>query len=74
VTASTLPAADTAVAISDAAHAFGDLAVKMIRWQEEFPGESGSPNKRADWLLAEMVPGLDKIRHIQRNAPSLDLE
>lgn len=50
------------------------LAVKMIRWQEEFPGESGSPNKRADWLLAEMVPGLDKIRHIQRNAPSLDLE
>lgn len=49
------------------------LAVKMIRWQEDFPGESGSPNKRADWLLAEMVPGLDKIRYIQRNAPSLDV-
>ena len=48
------------------------LSVKMIRWQEDFPGESGSPNKRADWLLAEMVPGLDKIRQIQRNAPSLD--
>ncbi len=47
------------------------LSVKMIRWQEDFPGESGSPNKRADWLLAEMVPGLDKIRHIQRSAPSL---
>ena len=48
------------------------LSVKMIRWQEDFPGESGSPNKRADWLLAEMVPGLDKIRHIQRSAPSLN--
>jgi hypothetical protein len=48
------------------------LAVKMIRWQEDFPGESGSPNKRADWLLAEMVPGLDKIRHIQRTAPLID--
>lgn len=47
------------------------LSVKMIRWQEDFPGESGSPNKRADWLLAEMVPGLDKIRHIQRTAPPL---
>lgn len=47
------------------------LAVKMIRWQEDFPGESGSPNKRADWLLAEMVPGLDKIRHIQRTAPPI---
>lgn len=49
------------------------LAVKMERWQEDFPGESGSPNKRADWLLAEMVPGLDKIRAIQKAAPSLDL-
>ncbi|MDF1790816.1 MAG: hypothetical protein P1U88_02850 [Thalassobaculaceae bacterium] len=48
------------------------LSVKMIRWEEDFPGESGSPNKRADWLLAEMVPGLDKIRHIQKTAPSLD--
>jgi len=49
------------------------LTVKMIRWQEDFPGESGSPNKRADWLMAEMVPGLDKIRQIQKSAPSLDL-
>ena len=48
------------------------LSVKMIRWHEDFPGESGSPNKRADWLMTEMVPGLDKVRHIQRNAPRLN--
>jgi hypothetical protein len=50
------------------------LAVKMSRWQEEFPGESGSPNKRADWILAEMIPGLDKIHKIQKDAPAIDLD
>ena len=48
------------------------LSVKMARWQEDFPSEGGSPNKRSDWLLAEMVPGLDTIRTIMRQAPNLD--
>lgn len=47
------------------------LSVKIERWHTEFPTGAGSPNKRTDWLLSEMVPGLDKIRALERQAPKL---
>lgn len=47
------------------------LSVKLDRWHADFPNAAGSPNKRTDWLLAEMVPGLDKIRALERQAPNL---
>src|SRR3546814_19515279 len=47
------------------------LSVKIERWHAEFPTGAGSPNKRTDWLLSEMVPGLDKIRALERSAPKL---
>lgn len=47
------------------------LSVKVDRWSQDFPNGGGSPNKRFDWLVAEMVPGLDKIRTLQKEAPKL---
>ncbi|NQW09509.1 MAG: hypothetical protein HQ481_06470 [Alphaproteobacteria bacterium] len=47
------------------------LSVKIDRWNQDFPNGGGSPNKRSDWLVAEMVPGLDKIRALQKHAPNL---
>jgi hypothetical protein len=47
------------------------LSVKLERWHADFPHATGGPNKRVDWLLAEMVPGLEKIRTLERQAPDL---
>jgi hypothetical protein len=47
------------------------LSVKIERWHTDFPNGGGSPNKRADWLLSEMVPGLDRIRALEKSAPRL---
>lgn len=47
------------------------LSVKLERWRADFPTGQGSPNKRTDWLLAEMVPGLDRIRALEKQAPRL---
>ena len=48
------------------------LSVKMNRWREAFPSASGGPNARADFVMAEMVPGMEKIRRLEAQAPSLD--
>jgi len=47
------------------------LSVKLERWHTDFPTATGSPNKRVDFLLAEMVPGLEKIRALEKSAPKL---
>ena len=47
------------------------LSVKIEQWHADFPNAAGSPNKRADWLLAEMVPGLDRISALEKQAPRL---
>ncbi|MEQ8815891.1 MAG: hypothetical protein RLO51_02790 [Thalassobaculum sp.] len=47
------------------------LSVKLERWHTDFPTATGSPNKRVDFLLAEMVPGLEKIRALEKSAPRL---
>lgn len=47
------------------------LSVKLEQWRSDFPNAAGSPNKRADWLLSEMVPGLDRIRALEKQAPRL---
>jgi len=47
------------------------LSVKLERWHADFPSATGSPNKRFDWLVAEMVPGLEKIRALEKSAPNL---
>jgi len=47
------------------------LSVKLERWHADFPTGQGSPNKRTAWLLAEMVPGLDRIRALEKQAPRL---
>ncbi len=47
------------------------LSVKLERWHTDFPTATGSPNKRVDFLMAEMVPGLEKIRALERSAPRL---
>jgi len=47
------------------------LSVKLERWHEDFPHATGSPNKRVDFLLSEMIPGLEKIRALEKSAPTL---
>lgn len=47
------------------------LSVKLERWHADFPSATGGPNKRLDWLQAEMVPGLEKIRALEKSAPKL---
>lgn len=48
------------------------LSVKMEKWREDFPSASGSPNARADFVMAEMLPGMDKIRLLEKEAPAID--
>jgi hypothetical protein len=48
------------------------LSVKMDRWREVFPNASGSPNARADFVTTEMVPGMDKIRLLETQAPPVE--
>ncbi len=37
------------------------MSVKMSTWEQKFPSHEGAPNKRADFLVAEILPGLNKI-------------
>jgi len=52
------------------------LWVKMDHWQRMFPKKDmGGPIKKAEFIMAEMRQGLDKIKNIEKNAPMLaDLE
>jgi hypothetical protein len=45
------------------------LSSKMDAWREKFPTGGGSPNNRKDFVMTEMVPGLDLIRALEKDAP-----
>ena len=45
------------------------LTVKVYEWENAFPNRGGSPDRRADFLLAEIRPGLDGLHRIERAAP-----
>lgn len=46
------------------------LSVKLKAWEKQFPSRSGSPHKRADFIQAELAPGLEKLRKLEASAPS----
>lgn len=46
------------------------LTVKLDSWETKFPNHAGSPQKRADFILAEMAPGLDRLIRLEQSAPS----
>lgn len=43
------------------------LAVKMMLWKSRFPGASGGPSKRLEFLQAEIFPGLAHIKKIEKS-------
>lgn len=45
------------------------LTVKVYEWENAFPNRGGSPDRRADFLLSEIKPGLDGLHRIERAAP-----
>jgi len=47
------------------------LQVKMNLWKERFPGASGSPNKKVDFLKVEIVPGLSSLFELESSAPKI---
>lgn len=47
------------------------LTVKIYEWEEKFPSGGGSPEKRADFVTAEIKPGLDRLWATERRAPKL---
>lgn len=48
------------------------LTVKMSLWSERFPGQSGSPVKRLEFLRSEIHPGLAHIRRIEASVSISD--
>ncbi|MEQ8398477.1 hypothetical protein [Thalassobaculum sp.] len=46
------------------------LSVKLDSWEQKFPNHAGSPQKRADFILGEMAPGLDRLMRLEKSAPS----
>ncbi len=44
------------------------LAVKMALWKERFPQGGGGPQKRVEFIRSEIMPGLDHINAIERQA------
>ncbi|MEQ9639641.1 MAG: hypothetical protein RIM84_06405 [Alphaproteobacteria bacterium] len=47
------------------------LSVKMRAWDEQFPNNRGGPFRRAEFVLAELKPGIDAILDIERQAPTV---
>lgn len=48
------------------------LTVKVENWDRAFPDKtSGSPARRAEYLMSEMRQGIEKIREIKVSAPML---
>lgn len=46
------------------------LTLKMEAWKERFPTSgSGGPEQRLEFVSSEILPGLDRIRELERNAP-----
>lgn len=47
------------------------LTVKIYEWENAFPNRGGSPDRRADFLISEIKPGLDQLHRVERGAPKL---
>lgn len=49
------------------------LGVKMDHWHKHFHSgnDNSLPHKRADFIMAEIVPGLGSLKRLQDTAPSL---
>ena len=47
------------------------LAVKVYEWEDKFPNGGGSPQARADFVMTQIRPGLDRILVSERQAPKL---
>ena len=45
------------------------LTVKVYEWEERFPKGGGSPDLRADFISADVKPGLDRLWALERRAP-----
>ena len=45
------------------------LDAKTLEWEVQFPNRGGSPDKRADFLIADIKPGLDQLHRVERAAP-----
>jgi hypothetical protein len=48
------------------------LTVKIFEWEQRFPNAGGSPEKRVEFIGADLKPGLDKLWAVERRAPSFD--
>ncbi len=44
------------------------LTVKIYEWETRFPNGGGSPEKRAEFVAADLAPGLDALWQIERGA------
>ena len=42
------------------------LTVKLACWRTRFPRKTGTPTDRLEFLASEIMPGLDKIRALQK--------
>jgi len=42
------------------------LTVKLIGWRNRFPRKNGTPTDRLEFLVSEIVPGLDDIRQAHK--------
>ncbi len=51
------------------AEVLSGLTVKVYEWENAFPNRGGSPDRRADFLLSEIKPGLDGLHRVERSAP-----
>jgi hypothetical protein len=45
------------------------LTVKVFEWESAFPNRGGNPDRRSDFLLSEIKPGLDDLHPVERSAP-----
>jgi len=48
------------------------LSVKMQSWHDQFPDlGSGGPNRRAEFIMSDMRPGIDQIAEFEAKLPSV---
>lgn len=48
------------------------LTVKIFEWEQRFPNGGGSPDRRAEFVGADLRPGLDSLWAAERRAPRFD--
>lgn len=44
------------------------LLLKINLWQEAFPTDTASPSRRAEFIVSEVLPGLDRLRKLEEAA------